>query len=80
MKAFSRLSPLFFFLMFCLAALQLHAQDWVHTGTNLGRDRIRIAASDFKPGGGDPQTPALKAVFDATLHADLGSAGIFELV
>ena len=80
MKAFFRiflpclLSLLFFF------TLPLAAQDWVHTGTNLGADRIRIAAADFKPASVDPQTPALKAVFDATLYADLGGAGIFDLV
>ena len=56
------------------------AQDWVHTGTNLGNDRIRIAAADFKPVGDDPQTPALKTVFDATLYSDLANAGIFDLV
>jgi len=56
------------------------AQDWVHTGTNLGNDRIRIAAADFKPVGEDPQTPALKAAFDATLYGDLANAGIFDLV
>ncbi len=50
MKAISRIFPLFSLL--CLATLELGAQDWVHTGTNLGRDRIRIAAADFKPGGG----------------------------
>jgi TolB protein len=63
-----------------LLALQLPAQDWVHTGTNLGNDRIRLAAADFKPGSTDPQTPALKATFDATLFSDLGNAGIFDLV
>jgi TolB protein len=63
-----------------LAATQLLAQDWVHTGTNLGNDRIRIAAADFKPVGADPQAPALKAVFDATLYSDLASAGIFDVV
>jgi TolB protein len=56
------------------------AQDWVHTGTNLGNDRIRIAAADFKPVGDDPQTPALKTVFDATLYGDLQNAGIFDVV
>ena len=56
------------------------AQDWVRTGSNLGQAKIRIAAADFKPVGGDPQTPALKAVFDATLYNDLGNAGIFDLV
>jgi TolB protein len=67
-------------MLICLAAARLPAQDWVHTGTNLGNDRIRIAAADFKLGGADPQTPAMKAAFDATLYSDLGSAGIFDLV
>src|SRR5271166_6663887 len=79
-KAYSRLLPFSIFLLVCSTASHLRAQDWVHTGTNLGADRIRIAAADFKPGGADPQTPALKAVFDATLYADLGNAGIFDLV
>jgi TolB protein len=80
MKGFFRLFSFFLFLLLCLTATQLRAQDWVHTGTNLGADRIRIAAADFQPSGNDPQTPALKAVFDATLYADLANAGIFDLV
>jgi TolB protein len=79
MKPCSRLLSLSLFLLLASAAT-LPAQDWVHTGTNLGADRIRIAAADFKPNSSDPQTPALKAVFDATLYADLGNAGIFDLV
>jgi len=79
MKAYRTFSTSLLALL-CFAALQLRAQDWVHTGTNMGATRIRIAAADFKPGGGDPQTPALKAVFDATLFNDLGGAGIFDLV
>jgi len=72
---------LFFGLILAsLAATHLAAQDWVHTGTNLGNDRIRLAAADFKPGSLDPQTPALKATFDATLYGDLANAGIFDLV
>jgi TolB protein len=63
-----------------LAGMPATAQDWIHTGSNLGNDRIRIAAADFKPGGADPQTPALKAAFDATLYSDLANAGIFDLV
>jgi len=63
-----------------MAVPRMEAQDWVHTGTNMGNTKIRIAAADFKPGGDDPQTPALKAVFDATLYNDLGNAGIFDLV
>jgi TolB protein len=66
--------------MVILAAGHLSAQDWVHTGTNLGADRVRIAAADFKPLGSDPQTPSLKATFDATVYSDLASAGIFEVV
>ncbi len=76
-----------------LASLPSQAQDWVREGTNLGA-RIRIAAADFKlgapgdrssspgwkPVGADPQTPALKAVFDATLYSDLENAGIFDVV
>jgi TolB protein len=61
---------------------QLHAQDWVRTGGNLPdqNQRIRLAAADFKPSGGDPQTPSLKATFDATLFNDLSNAGIFDMV
>jgi TolB protein len=79
MKIFPRPFSAFAAFLICLSP-SLPAQDWVHTGTNLGADRIRIAAADFKASGGDPQTPALKAVFDATLYADLGNAGIFDLV
>src|ERR1700760_109701 len=46
--------------------LQLHSQDWVRTGTNLGVQKIRLAAADFKPGSNDPQTPTLKSTFDTT--------------
>lgn len=56
------------------------AQDWVRTGTNLSNPVVRVAAADFKPTGNDPQTTALKAVFDSTLYSDLGNAGIFDLV
>ena len=80
MKSHSRLFPIFLVALATLAALPAAAQDWVHTGSNLGNERIRIAAADFKPVGADPQTPALKAAFDATLYDDLGNAGIFDLV
>ncbi len=80
MKAHSRLFPIFLMVLAALAALPATAQDWIHTGSNLGNERIRIAAADFKPVGADPQTPALKATFDATLYNDLANAGIFDLV
>lgn len=71
---------LFAFALFFVSFAALQAQDWVHTGTNLGNARIRLAAADFKPVGADPQTPALKATFDATLYSDLTNAGIFDMV
>jgi TolB protein len=80
MKALSRILPLFLLVSLCSSGFSAYAQDWVRTGTNLGNERIRIAAADFKPVGGDPQTPALKATFDATLYTDLANAGIFDLV
>jgi TolB protein len=80
MKAHSRLFPVFLIVLAFLATLAATAQDWIHTGSNLGNERIRIAAADFKPVGADPQTPALKAAFDATLYDDLANAGIFDLV
>jgi len=80
MKAFSRLLIVSSLVLLSASASRVIAQDWVHTGTNLGAARIRLAAADFKPVGEDPQTPALKAVFDATLYSDLANAGIFDLV
>ncbi|MGA3132035.1 MAG: translocation protein TolB [Terracidiphilus sp.] len=81
MKAiFLRVLPLFLFSLAYLQTPQLRAQDWVHTGTNLGNQRIRLAAADFKPVGSDPQTPVLKNVFDTTLFNDLSNAGLFDMV
>ncbi len=57
-----------------------NAQDWVKTGTNLGVQRIRLAAADFKAATADPQTTPLKRVFDQTLYNDLKNAGIFDMV
>jgi len=79
MKAFFKLLLLFLLVELSFSALDLPAQDWVHTGTR-GFERIRLAAADFKPVGTDPQNPSLKAVFDATLFSDLTNAGIFEMV
>ena len=66
-------------LLFSLAP-QVNAQDWVRTGTNLGAQKIRLAAADFKPASEDPQTPTLKTTFDTTLYGDLNNAGIFDMV
>jgi len=80
MKAIFRVLPLFLLSVAIFSATQLPAQDWLYTGTNLGQGKIRLAAADFKPVGGDPQLPPLKAVFDSTLYNDLSSAGVFDLV
>ncbi len=80
MKFRSRFFCVVFLTLAALTSLPATAQDWVRTGSNLGNAKIRIAAADFKPVGADPQTPSLKATFDATLYNDLGNAGIFDLV
>jgi TolB protein len=80
MKAIFRFLPLFLIPLVSLFAPRSAAQDWVHTGTNLSNTSIRLAVADFKPAGSDPQTPALKSVFDSTLYNDLNNAGIFQLV
>jgi TolB protein len=59
---------------------QANAQDWFKTETSSGASSIRIAVADFKPGSTDPQTIPLKQTFDATLYADLATAGIFDIV
>ncbi len=80
MKVHSQIFPYLLIVLAALAALPAAAQDWIHAGINLGNERIRLAAADFKPVGNDPQTPALKAAFDATLFNDLSNAGIFDMV
>ncbi len=67
-------------LLLVSPSLPAHAQDWVRTGTNLGAQRIRIAAANFKLGSVDPQTSVLKQEFDRTLFNDLQNAGIFDMV
>ena len=70
-------------LLLALSALlapPARAQDNIFTGTSTGVTSIRIAVADFKPLADDPQTAAFKQTFDATLYADLASAGIFDIV
>ena len=57
-----------------------YAQDWVKTGTNLGVQRIRLAAADFKAASADAQTAPLKTTFDTVLFNDLKNAGVFDMV
>lgn len=67
-------------LVLILAAPMARAQDWVRTGTNLGVQRIRIAAADFKVASGDPQTVPLRATFNTVLFSDLKNSGVFDMV
>ncbi len=68
-------------VVFTLAVTPLaRAQDWFKTETSAGASSIRLAAANFKPQAPDPQTANLKRTFDAVLYADLGNAGIFDLV
>jgi TolB protein len=80
MKAIFRVYPLFLLSVAYFSTPPLTAQDWLYTGTNMGAQKIRLAAADFKPVGGDPQLSPLKAVFDSTLFNDLSNAGIFDMV
>ncbi len=47
---------------------------------NMGQERPRLAAPEFKPATNDPQTGPLNTVFNETLWHDLDNAGIFEMV
>ncbi len=57
-----------------------HAQDSFSVVIDKGADRIRIAVADFKQQTPSPASASYKRAFDATLYADLGAAGIFDLV
>lgn len=68
------------FSLFLLAALPALAQDWVRTGTNLGAQKIRLAAADFKMVGNDAALSNAQQDFNKTLFSDLTNAGIFDMV
>jgi TolB protein len=55
-------------------------QDWIRTGTGLGVEKVRLAASDFKASSSDPRNGELLKTFNDTLWNDLDNAGIFDLV
>jgi TolB protein len=60
--------------------LSASAQDRIKIELNMGQERPRIAAPDFKAANGDPQSAPLNTVFNQTLWNDLDNAGIFEMV
>src|SRR6266446_6840143 len=63
-----------------LAGIPAFAQDWIRTGTGLGVEKVRLAASDFKPSTQDPNNANLLKTFNDTLWNDLDNAGIFDMV
>ena len=72
-----------FLLLLVLASLfggSASAQDWIRTGTGLGVEKVRLAASDFKASTQDPKNADLLKTFNDTLWNDLDNAGIFDLV
>ena len=69
----------FLFLAF-LATTFASAQDWVHTGTNLGAPKIRLAAADFKMVGNDAALSNAQQTFNQVFFSDLTNAGIFDMV
>ena len=50
-----------------ILAATASAQDWIRTGTGLGVEKIRLAASDFKPATQDPKNTDLLKTFNDTL-------------
>ena len=68
------------FALLLLACSNAFAQDWIRTGTGLGVEKIRLAASDFKLVTNDSATQALASTFNTTLWNDLQFAGIFDMV
>ncbi|HZI33200.1 MAG TPA: hypothetical protein VFF11_12735, partial [Candidatus Binatia bacterium] len=69
----------FITLMLC-GFLSAAAQDRIKIELNMGQERPRLAAPDFKAANGDPQTAPLNTVFNQTLWNDLDNAGIFDMV
>ncbi len=61
-------------------AVSAAAQDPFHLETSTGAERLRLAAANFKAGATDGGSANLAHAFDTTLYADLGNAGIFDLV
>lgn len=69
----------FITLMLC-GFLSAAAQDRIRIELNMGQERPRLAAPDFKAANGDPQTAPLNTVFNQVLWSDLDNAGIFDMV
>src|SRR5580704_17749178 len=67
-------------IVVALLCTSAFAQDWIKTGTGLGVEKVRLAATDFKASTQDPNNGNLQKVFNDTLWNDLDNAGIFDIV
>ncbi len=67
-------------LLLSIPTATAFAQDWIRTGTGLGVEKVRLAASDFKPSTQDSKNAELLKTFNDTLFNDLENAGIFDMV
>ena len=76
----TRQTAVLLFSILFLATAAANAQDWVRTGTNLGAQKIRLAAADFKMVGNDPALGNAQQTFNQVLYSDLTNAGIFDMV
>ncbi len=80
MFCMKRYSAMLLMLFLLVAVTGMSAQDWIHTGTGLGVEKIRLASPDFKRITTDSGTQNLAMTFNTTLWNDLQSAGIFDMV
>src|SRR3954467_14196144 len=63
-----------------LAGASFGQGDWIRTGTGLGVEKVRLAATDFKATSTDARSAELLKTFNDTLWNDLDNAGIFDMV
>src|SRR6185312_17299494 len=52
--------PILLCIFLFVSSLSVFAQDWVKTGTSLGAEKIRLAATDFKASTQDPKNADLQ--------------------
>ncbi|HET9741597.1 MAG TPA: translocation protein TolB [Terriglobales bacterium] len=67
-------------LLFGTSLIGLGQADQITGTVNRGKQRVRIAAADFKPATADPNTAVLLTTFNQVLYSDLQNAGIFDVV
>jgi TolB protein len=69
---------LLFFAVLVSAAPLTQAQDWLHVGTGLGKEKPRVAVANFAPRNDQTKTHSL--AFTQVVRDDLAFSGILDLV